>query len=86
MKLYYGKWGNTDNYVGDFSNMNDIRKHIYNFLQGCNFKSYYQRYILEEDMVIIDFGSHSYFFMITEMNDENMRGIFGKESTNDKTL
>lgn len=61
------------------SDKENINKAMNDYLNKIKFKSYYTRINFEnEKRIIIDYGSHSEFFIVESENDkENMFEIFG---------
>lgn len=46
-----------------------------NYLKEINFKSYYMRFWIENNILVIDYGSHSNFFHISDMKIKDFQEI-----------
>ena len=59
---------NPPNIVGLLENAKDALECISDFLKSVNFKSYYIRInSIEDSKVIIDYGSHTHFFYLEDL-------------------
>ena len=60
----------------------EIWKHIQNFLNNHNFKSYYTRVWYEEGFTWYDVGSHTEYFLV----DENIMEQYENEQEEEKAV
>lgn len=75
MKVVFHDSMDQKRVLGEATNKKDAWKIIKDFLDEHNFKSYYTRVEphVDEHYVWLDVGSHTEFFLVTEMTDEEMK-------------
>lgn len=75
MLLYFEDSRGQRRIISNPTTVSDMWKDINNFLSNHNYKSYYSRVNFGETEWVIDFGSHSDFFIVKNFDDEDKKEI-----------
>lgn len=75
MLLYFENSRGQRRLISNPITVENMWKDINDFLKEHNFKSYYSRVNFEKDEWVIDVGSHTEFFIVTNFNDENYKEL-----------
>ena len=71
LKVYFGEGWKIDNNqecLGSGAYYQGVSKLVHEKLDSIPFKSYYIRWIYEDGIAILDFGSHSHFFKLVKVD------------------
>lgn len=82
MKLYFENSKRKRRLIANPTSKKEIWDAILQFLEEHNYKSYYQRINFGENEWVIDVGSWTEFFIVTEFTDKDVSDIYGR--TNDE--
>lgn len=69
LKVYFGQGWKVDDsqeYLGSGTYYKGVSKLVHEKLANINFTSHYIRWIYEDGVTVLDFGSHSYFFKLVK--------------------
>ena len=69
--VYYTVWDSENSNVARYDTIEGVHKHIKDYIDSVGFKSYYWRYNMFPDFVMVDYGSHSHFFYYKEHNNND---------------
>ena len=67
MKLYFQRSNGERRFMQMCSTEKEAMQAIHKFLEEHNFKSYYTRYWVENNELWYDVGSHTEFFILTDL-------------------
>lgn len=75
MKLYFQNSEGKEKLIAEPTTHKDLWSKINKYLDQIGFKSYYTRIMSRDDEFIIDYGSHTEFFIVKDVvNPEDVIG------------
>ncbi len=66
---------NKEIHISDPDTWEELMNDVNEYLKKKKYKSYYRRYWFEENKLVIDFGSHSEFFYVTDTTVDDLTQI-----------
>lgn len=76
MKLtFYSEFSGEKVHISNPKTWEELQNDIKEYLNKKKYKSYYRRYWFEENKLVVDFGSHSEFFHVTDATEDDLKPI-----------